>query len=66
MQYNNLQELIYNSSSTRKYFLSLPVLTQMDIHKYNNQIHSAKDLRILKERLEKYNHHLKISEERLF
>lgn len=44
MQYNNLQSLINNSSSTRKYFLSLPVATQLELHKHNEYIHSATDL----------------------
>ena len=44
MKYLNLHELIQNSSSSRRYFLSLPVETQIDLHKLNSFIHTAQEL----------------------
>lgn len=61
MQYENLKLLLYNSSSSRKYFFSLQIESQMEIHKYNNFIHSLFDLKSLAERLNKYNKQLEIS-----
>ncbi len=46
LQYKNLNELICKSSSSRKYFLSLPVSIQIELHKYNEYIHSANQLHI--------------------
>ena len=42
--YPNLQSLLNKSSSTRSYFLSLPVETQLLLHKHNDDIHSAQEL----------------------
>lgn len=47
MKYNNLQDLILHSSSTRQYFLSLPVSLQLTLHEYNHHIHTAADLHFL-------------------
>lgn len=44
LQYDNLQSLLKNSSSTRRYFQSLPVDMQLKIHKQNEYIHSAEQL----------------------
>ena len=55
MYYENLHNLINGSASSRKYFLNLPVITQMELHKYNGQIHSANDLHLLESKLQKYN-----------
>lgn len=44
MKYENMQHLILSSSSTRQYFLSLPVKTQMILHEYNPYIHTAAEL----------------------
>lgn len=66
MYYENLKGLINGSSSTRKYFLNLPVKTQMDIHKYNNQIHSANDLQLFESRLKKYNKQVALSQISIF
>lgn len=44
MKYENLKELINESSSTRRYFLSLPVGVQMKLHEQNEFIHSAYEL----------------------
>ncbi len=45
MLYNSLHHLINRSASSRKFFLSLPVQTQMILHKENFFIHSQFDLR---------------------
>ncbi len=62
MQYNNLQDLIYNSSSSRKYFLSLPVHMQIELHERNNYIHTSAGLHAHVEAIERYNHAVLISE----
>lgn len=41
---NNLHDLISKSSSTRSFFLSLPVATQLTLHKYNDNICTAEQL----------------------
>lgn len=41
IKYQNLHELIQRSSSSREYFLSLPVDTQLRLHVLNDYIHSA-------------------------
>lgn len=53
MKYNNLQDLILHSSSTRQYFLSLPVSLQLTLHEYNNHIHTAADLHFLVNSIQK-------------
>lgn len=42
----NLNELLAKSSSTRKYFISLPVWLQIKLHNVNDYIHTAEQLRI--------------------
>lgn len=44
MKYDSLQELISRSSSSRQYFLSLPVSMQLALHERNSSIHTAADL----------------------
>ena len=44
LKYENLNQLIGKSSSSRQYFLSLPVSIQVELHKYNNYIHTAAEL----------------------
>ena len=44
MKYQNLQALITGSKSSRAYFLSLPVKEQMQLHCFNNAIHTAQQL----------------------
>lgn len=46
MKYKDLQDLLSRSSSTRQYFLSLPVPLQLTLHKYNSYIHTAADLHL--------------------
>lgn len=45
MLYNSLHHLISRSSSSRAFFLSLPVEAQMALHKDNFHIHTQLDLR---------------------
>lgn len=44
MKYNTLADMINKSSCSRKYFLSLPVEVQIELHKRNNDIHSLHEL----------------------
>lgn len=46
MKYKDLQDLISHSSTTREYFLSLPVSLQLALHKRNSFIHTAADLHL--------------------
>lgn len=62
MHYNNLQDLIYNSSSSRKYFLSLPVPMQIALHERNDFIHTSESLHAHADAIEKYNHAIENSE----
>ena len=61
MQYENLKELLYNSKSSRKFFFSLNVESQMALHKYSDYIHTLYDLLSLNEAINKYNKQLLIS-----
>lgn len=65
MYYANLKELICNSSSTRKYFLSLPPETQVLLAEEGDYIQSAENLRLAASNLEKCCKAIMISE-RLF
>ncbi|MDU4087270.1 MAG: hypothetical protein E7H80_08480 [Thomasclavelia ramosa] len=49
IKYQNLHELIQRSSSSREYFLSLPVDTQLRLHVLNDYIHSLHQLHIYAE-----------------
>ncbi len=62
MLYNNLNELISHSKSSRRYFLSLSVPMQIQLHKQNSYIHSAAELHRRVDLIEKYNHAVKLSE----
>lgn len=46
MKYKDLHDLIFHSSSSRQYFLSLPVSLQLALHEYNSSIHTAADLHL--------------------
>lgn len=59
MKYNNLQDLISHSSSSRRYFLSLPVSLQLALHAHGEYICTATDLHLRADMLEKYNHAVK-------
>ena len=58
MAYPDLHSLLQSSGSTRRYFLSLPVSTQMELHEFNASIHTAAQLHQWADRLEKYHHQL--------
>lgn len=42
--YRDLHELLMRSSSTCRYFTSLPVEVQMDLHRMNSSIRTAEQL----------------------
>lgn len=45
MQYQNLEDLISHSSSSRRFFLSLPVPVQRKLHeRHSGYIHNALEL----------------------
>lgn len=46
MQYENLKLLISSSSSSRRFFLSLPVDVQLSLHDKNDFIKTQQDLRM--------------------
>lgn len=62
MQYKNLQELLFHSTSSRQYFLSLPVPVQQALHDRDPFIHSAADLHVHAQAVEQYAHAVMISE----
>ncbi|MBQ8648785.1 MAG: hypothetical protein IJ470_01790 [Clostridia bacterium] len=62
MRYSNLHDLINSSSSTRKYFLSLPVNMQISLHEHNDYIHTAAELHRMAGIIENYEHHCKLSD----
>lgn len=49
----NLNELLAKSSSTRSYFVSLPVWLQIQLHNKNDYIHNAEQLHIIADILSK-------------
>lgn len=62
MQYKDLHALIRNSQSSRRYFLSLPVSLQMELHQYNHVIRTANDLHRQIQCIQKYNRQVEISQ----
>lgn len=44
MKAENLQDLIRRSSSTRRYFMSLSVPEQIELHRYNEHVKTADQL----------------------
>lgn len=44
MQYDDLNQLIQHSSSSRQYFLALPAAVQVQLHGCKDAIHTAYDL----------------------
>lgn len=64
--YSNLHDLISGSKSSREYFLSLPVDTQIELHKQNGYIHSAADLHNYAASVKSYQHLVTISNMKLF
>ncbi len=62
MRYANLNQLVRESSSTRRYFLSLPVETQIDLHEHNEYIHTSAELYRRVSVLENYHRQVQLSE----
>ncbi|MBP3489343.1 MAG: hypothetical protein J6K53_13215 [Roseburia sp.] len=51
--YNNLSELLCGSSSTSAYFVSLPVWLQILLHEEHPYIHTAAQLHLIADILQK-------------
>lgn len=62
MRYDNLNDLINSSSSSRRYFLSLPVKMQLSLHELNDYIHSAEELHRKAGEIEGYEYHCELSD----
>lgn len=62
MKYQNLQDLINGSQSSRDYFLSLPVALQLSLHGYNESIRTAADLHRYTDMVRKYDREFQMSE----
>lgn len=56
MRYANLHQLLWRSSSTRQYFLSLPLATQLALPQHNEYIHTAAQLRRHRQAAGDYQH----------
>lgn len=61
LRYKNLNQLVHESSSSRRYFLSLPVDTQIKLHEYNDYIHTAAELHRHTDAILKYEQQIQIS-----
>ena len=57
MQYNKLTQLLSDSSSSRRYFLNLPVEMQLELHKYNDNVRTAHELHEMVEALNRDKHY---------
>lgn len=62
MRYNSLHDLISASRTSREYFLSLPVSTQLALHTQNEHIRSLQELHRQADMMSKYDRAVKISE----
>lgn len=62
MRYNDLNDLINFSSSSRRFFLSLPVKLQISLHEFNDYIHTAEELHQKAGELENYKYHCDLSD----
>lgn len=62
MKYENLNQLIRKSSSSRRYFLSLPVSMQLKLHENNDYIHTADELHRCTDAILKHERQVQISE----
>lgn len=62
LKYNNLNHLVRKSSSSRRYFLSLPVSMQIELHQHNDYIHTAAELHNCVDAIKAYNRQVQISE----
>ncbi len=62
MKYDNLNHLVRESSSSRRYFLSLPVAMQMALHEHGDYIHTAAELHRRVDAIKAYNRQVQLSE----
>lgn len=62
LRYENLNQLVRKSSSSRRYFLSLPVSMQIKLHEHNDYIHTADELHRRADAILKYEQQVQISE----
>lgn len=62
MRYENLNQLVRESSSSRRYFLSLPVSMQVRLHEHNDYIHTADELHRRTDEILKYERQVQLSE----
>lgn len=62
MRYENLNQLVRESSSSRRYFLSLPVSIQLKLHEHNDYIHTADELHRRTDAVIKYERQVQLSE----
>ena len=62
MLYNDLHQLIQCSNSSRAYFLSLEPCLQMALHAQGETIHTQAQLRLAADTLQRYQHHIAMSE----
>lgn len=61
LRYDTLNHLISESSSSRKYFLSLPAAMQIELHEYNECIHTASELHRYVDELNIYHDQIQLS-----
>lgn len=62
MQYDNLNHLVRESSSSRRYFLSLPVSMQIELCRHSDYIHTAAELHRHVDAVKAYNCQVQLSE----
>lgn len=61
MGYQNLNELIRNSKTSRDYFYHLPVEIQIQLHQLQDSIHTAADLHATVDQVKHYNRQIQLS-----
>ncbi|MCH5298909.1 MAG: hypothetical protein J1E96_04010 [Ruminococcus sp.] len=62
MKYKDLTQLISDSASSRRFFLSLPVEMQLSLHSRNDSVHTAEELREMVHSINRENHYLDLSQ----
>ncbi len=62
MKYDDLNHLVRESSSSRRYFLSLPVSMQIELHEHNDYIHTAAELHRRVDAIKAYHRQVQLSE----
>lgn len=66
LKYENLDQLIRGSSSSRRYFMSLPVEMQLALHQHGDSICTAEQLHRLANAIPKHRRQVEISGFRYF